>query len=98
MVVHAAAHAERRITRALLAEGADRPATAQPLDVSFVRRRALRRLVHSGVVREAEPGRYWLDGAAYDAWRAARLSRVLWMLLVVGVLLAVGIVLGMIRQ
>jgi hypothetical protein len=98
MVVHAAAHAERRITRALLAEGADGPATAQPLEVSFVRRRALKRLVRHGVVREAEPGRYWLDGAAYDAWRAARLSRVLWMLMVVGVLLAVGIVLGMIGQ
>ena len=98
MVANAAAHAERRITRTLLAEGADGPATAQPLDVSFVRRRALRRLVGAGVVREAEPGRYWLDGAAYEAWRAARLSRVLWMLMVVGVLLAVGIVIGLIQQ
>jgi hypothetical protein len=98
MAVPVAAKAARHITRTLIAEGADRPATAQPLDVSFARKRALQRLVRNGVVRETEPGRYWLDGAAYDAWRAARLNRVLWMLMVVGVMLVVGIVLGMVRK
>jgi hypothetical protein len=98
MVVHAAAHAERRITRALLAEGADGPATAQPLEVSFVRRRALKRLVRHGVVHEAEPGRYWIDSAAYESWRAARLNRVLWMLMIVGVAMVVLAVLGFFRR
>ncbi|HET7229512.1 MAG TPA: hypothetical protein VFJ16_05885 [Longimicrobium sp.] len=99
MAVPAAAKAARKITRGLMAAGADRPATAQPLDgLSFVRGRALRRLLRAGVVREAEGGRYWLDGAAYEAWHARRMHRAMWMLLFMGVLFAVLVVLGIVTK
>ncbi|HEU4561595.1 MAG TPA: hypothetical protein VFS20_27465 [Longimicrobium sp.] len=71
--------------------------TAQPLDgLSLPRRRALQRLLRQGVVREAD-GRYWPDGAAYAHWSAARLRRVLWILLVVAVAMVVLTVLGFFR-
>jgi hypothetical protein len=97
MAVPVAAKAARSVTRALLAAGADRPETAQPLeDLSFPRRRALQRLLRQGVVREAG-GRYWLDGAAYARWSAARLRRVLSILLVVAVAMVALAVLGFFR-
>ena len=99
MAVPVAAKAARSVTRALLASGADRPETAQPLDaLSFPRRRALERLLRAGVVREADGGRYWLDGAAYERWRAARLGRVMWVLLVVAAAMVALAVLGIFRQ
>lgn len=98
MAVPVTAKAARRITRELMASGADGPATAQPLDrLSFARRRALERLLRAGVVRDAGGGRYWLDGATYEQWHAARINRVLWVLMFMGVLFAVLIVLRIIR-
>ena len=99
MAVPAAAKAVRRITRGLVAAGADGPMTAQPLDgLAFAGRRALARLLRAGVVRDAGGGRYWLDGAAYERWHAARLNRVLWVLMVMGVLFAVLVVLGIVTR
>jgi len=96
MAVPVSAKAEHRVTRELIAAGADGPMTAQPLDgLSFARGRALHRLVRAGVVREAQGGRYWLDGAAYERWRAARVQRVMWVLVMMGVLFVVLIVLRM---
>jgi hypothetical protein len=99
MAVPVAVKAARNVTRALLAAGADRPETAQRLEgLSFPRRRALQRLVRDGVVREAGDGRYWLDGAAFDRWRATRLQRVMWVLLVVAAAMVALAVLEIVRQ
>ena len=90
MAVPVSAKAARRITRELISAGADGPLTAQPLDrLSLARERALRRLVRAGVVREAQGGRYWLDGAAYERWHATRMRRVMWVLVLMGVLFVV---------
>jgi hypothetical protein len=99
MAVPVAIKAERHVTRALMDAGAIAPGSAQALDnLSFVRRRALGRLVSDGIVREAALGRYWLDLAAHEKWRAARLNRMLWVMMFMGVLLAILIVLGIIRK
>ena len=98
MAVPVAAKAARSVTRSLLAAGADRCETAQPLgDLSLPRRRALQRLLRQGVVREAG-GRYWLDGAAYERWRAARLQRVMWILLLVAAAMVALAILGIFRR
>jgi hypothetical protein len=99
MAVPVSVKAARSVTRALLAAGADRPETAQPLDgLSLPRRRALQRLLRDGVVRQAGDGRYWLDGAAFERWRAARLQRVMWVLLVVAAAMVALAVLGIFRR
>jgi len=94
MAVPVSAEAAGMITRELMSSGADGPMTARPLDrLSFARQRALRRLLRAGVVREAQGGRYWLDIATYEAWRARRMQRGMWVLLLMGVLFAVLVVL-----
>jgi hypothetical protein len=99
MAVPVAVKAARSVTRALLAAGADRPETARPLEgLSFPRRRALQRLLRESVVHEAGEGRYWLDGAAFERWRATRLQRVMWVLLVVAAAMVALAVLGIFRS
>lgn len=73
MAVPPIIHAERRVVRALRNAGAERSDAAQPLDASRpIDRRALARLAAAGAVRENGPERYWLDSAAYGAYRARR--------------------------
>lgn len=86
MAVPPIVHAEHRVARELRDAGATSPDTAQPVTTSHpLDGRALDRLLGAGAVREAGPGRYWLDVAGYGAYRGARRKRAL-------VVLAVGLV------
>ena len=85
--IHAA---ERRIVRRLRAEGAVSPGAAEPLEGLWgLQRRRLPRMIARGIVREASPGRYYLDE---DAWDAYRSQQVRIALVLAGVLLLVGLV------
>lgn len=65
--------AERRLMRRLRAAGARSAATAQPLpELRMIEARRLEHLKDAGAIREAEPGRYWVDDEAYAAYRGDR--------------------------
>lgn len=59
--------AKQRVTERLLAEGATTPERAQPLSEDDLRLAG--DLVRDGVLREAAPGSYYVDEAAFAAWR-----------------------------
>ena len=97
MAVPPIIHAERRLARVLRNAGAVAPASArQLLDLRAIDQRALSRLVAAGCVGEAAPGRYWLDEERYGAHRGRRRVRALAIvaavLVVFGVLLALGVI------
>jgi hypothetical protein len=99
MAVPVAVKAERGITRGLISAEAFGPERAQRLDdLSFPRRRALERLLRQGVVREVEPGIYWLDPAAYAYQRAVRRNRIRWIMLLMIALVTVLVMLGIVRM
>lgn len=66
IAVIAAMAAKRKAAERLLAEGATTPERAQPLSQSDLR--LVDGLVSDGVLREAAPGRYYVDEAAFAAW------------------------------
>ncbi|QEH36576.1 hypothetical protein OJF2_51600 [Aquisphaera giovannonii] len=71
-VVAAARRAERRLVEYLREAGAMSPASASPIpDQSWMGSKALRRMLAAGALREADAG-YYLDEAAYSAYRTAR--------------------------
>lgn len=91
--------AARRITNQLIAAGALAPERAQPIDVPFPGRRlAIDRLLHAGVLNEAGSERYWIDALALERWHAARLRRVLAVMLVLGLLFALLALGGIFRR
>src|SRR5436190_591624 len=97
MAVPAIVVAERRVVRALRYSGATTSAAASPLEnLRWMEERALRRLVGSGSIREAEPGRYYVDESTYAAFRGHRRMRALVtlaaLIVILGVLLALGVV------
>ncbi len=68
----AARRAERRLVEHLRDAGAVNPSSSKPIpDQNWIGRSVFRRLTASGAVREAGGG-YYLDEAAYDAFRARR--------------------------
>lgn len=68
----AARRAERRLVEHLRGARAVDPATASPIpEQNWMGGRAVRRLVAAGALREAGAG-YYLDEAAYEAYRARR--------------------------
>ena len=82
--------AERRIVRRLREEGAVSPGAAEPLDeLRGLQRRRLPRMIARGIVREASPGRYYLDEDAWDSYRSQQLRLAL---ALAGVMLLVGLV------
>lgn len=58
--------AKRKVAERLLAEGATTPERARPLSESDFELAG--DLVSEGVLREAAPGRYYVDEAAFAAW------------------------------
>ena len=67
------AAAERRLVRRLRRAGASSPGSAQPLlELRRLQTRQLERLTDVGAIREAAPGRYYVDDEAYAAYRGDR--------------------------
>lgn len=81
----------RRVLETLILQGATRPSTAKPLTgLKKLEQRQLQRLLRQGVVREAEPGTFYVEEAIRTADREIRrLSLILVLLLLwVGFLLS----------
>jgi hypothetical protein len=82
--------AERRVTNRLLEANAVWPGSGQPLEPArAIERRALQRLVASGVIREEGQGHYYLYAPAYAAHLEGRRKRTL--LAMIFILIAVGL-------
>ncbi len=74
--------AERRVCERLLRANAVWPGSGRQLDnLRAGERRALRRLVESGVIRDEGEGRFYLYAPAYVALRSHRRQRILLVLL-----------------
>lgn len=70
--------AEHRLVRRLHEAGALSPETAATLpELRWMEQRRLDRLLSLGVIREASPGRFYLDPDALAEYRGARQRRVL---------------------
>ena len=69
--------AERRVVTRLMLANAVSADTATPLDgLRWVQARRLAKLVEAGVVRESQPGRYYLEIPALAERMTARRQRV----------------------
>lgn len=72
------AASQKRVVRQLREAGATSPERAVPFEAQRqIDSRQMRHLVSHGVVREAGPGFYWVDEAAWDALRRRRFGMVL---------------------
>jgi hypothetical protein len=87
----AALFAERRIIQRLLRSNAVDQAVAQPLaDLQSAESTRLSYLIGRGVIREAPPGRYYLDAPALgEYWFGIRRKRALILLAIVVAAVAV---------
>ena len=82
--------AERRVVRRLREAGALRPGAADRLEgLRGLQQRRLAHLVTRGIVRETEPGLYYLDEDAWDAYVSAKRRLAFIMLAIVA---AVGLI------
>jgi hypothetical protein len=98
MAVPPIVHAEHTLARALQRAGATSADTAQPLhELRPIEERALGRLVAAGAIRDAGPGRFWLDESAYGAVRGGRRRRALLLIALVILILAALVALGIVR-
>jgi hypothetical protein len=99
MAVPAIIHAEYHVVREMREAGAVDPAAARPLvDLRRLDRRAAERLLARGVLREAQPGMYWLDEAAYGTYRGARRQRAILVLIAMGIVLLALMALGLVKM
>lgn len=90
----AVARARRDIQHHFFSEDAVRPERAVPFEPDrMIERRQFERMLARGVIREAQPGSYWLDVVAYDADLQQRYRRIRFAL--IGVVLAFLIWLGL---
>ena len=90
----AMAKRERKVVEDFRAAGATSPETAQSYTVTgFGATLAIRRLHNHAVIREAAPGRYYLDE---EVWRAVRRTRMRIVMILMVLLAAVlaGMLLG----
>jgi hypothetical protein len=97
----AAAAAMRRKEQEVIddfrAAGAISPETAQSYsDVGFTQSRAINRLRNRAVIREAEPGKFYLDEEVWAAVRRTR-RRLLTVLIAILVVMLAGIFFGIIK-
>jgi hypothetical protein len=91
-------HAERRVAHTLRDAGAADAASARQLfDLNGLEERALERLIGAGAIVREGPDRYFLNPAAWTAYRARRGKRVLTALALVLVVAGVLLFLGMVR-
>ena len=89
---------EEKVLDQFRVAGATSPATAKTEgDLGVTDSRALNRLRRQAIIREAAPGRLYLDEEVLKAVRRRRL-RLVWMLLVIVLLVLAAIELGIIRQ
>ena len=85
-IAAAVRRAERKLIEHLRGAGALDPARTSPLpQLRRIEETRLRRLMGSGAIRETEPGRYYLDEAAYTAYRGRRKVFVATLLVTVGI-------------
>ena len=81
----------RRIFQTLLDASATSPDRARPLDdLPWLSRRQVKYMVAQGAVKEAAPGRYYLDERTYAVWLARTQSQVIFMVAVMA-LVALGV-------
>lgn len=93
MAVPPILHAEHRVVRGLLRAGATAPGAARPVaEGRAIDGRALRRLLDAGAVREVGEGGFYVDEAAYGAYRGERRKRAL---IAISVVLFVAAVLAL---
>jgi hypothetical protein len=89
---------EEEVIRDLRAAGATSPAAARTVgDLGLEDSRAINRLRNQAIVREAAPGKLYLDEEVLSATRRRRF-RILWMLIVILVLVLVAMRLGLITS
>lgn len=91
-------HAEHRVARRLRGAGATQLGAAQPVpEGRAIDGRALDRLITAGAVRDAGGGRFYLDEAAYQAYRGERRKRAMIALAAIGLVFLVLVLTGVIR-
>ena len=87
----AVAHARREIQHHFFSEDAVRPDRAVAFEArNGIEQRQFDRYRSAGVIREAQPGLYWLDVVAYDIDLRQRFGRVRLALLTLVLALAIG--------
>ena len=85
------AAARKRVLAALRSASATSPSLAHRLDdLDRMASRQLQHLVKQGVVKEVDPGRYYLDESAHADWQARMRKRALVTMIVITI---VGLVL-----
>jgi hypothetical protein len=88
----AVAKARRDIQHHFFSHDAVRPDRAVAFEApSRLQQRQFERMRARGIIREAEPGLYWMDVVAYDVDQRQRFARVRIILLVMVVVLAIGL-------
>ena len=88
----AIAKARRDIQHHFFSHDAVQPDRAVAFDADrMIEQRQFERMRSRGIIREAEPGRYWLDVVAYDIDLRQRHATVRIVLLVMVVALAIGL-------
>ena len=91
-IAAAVARARRDIQHHFFSHDAVRPDRAVAFEpYSRIQERQFGRRRSRGIIREAQPGLYWLDVVAYDIDLRQRFSRVRLLLLVIVVALAIGL-------
>jgi hypothetical protein len=70
--VVALSKAERRLVEGLRRAGAVNAGAARPLDARGLQVSRLEKLVEAGVIREAQPGVYYVDEIAYERYRQGK--------------------------
>jgi hypothetical protein len=89
---------EQEVVDDFRAAGAISPATAQPYEaLGLGDSLAIKRLRNRAVIREASPGRWYLDEEVWNAVRGMR-RRFATVLLSIIALLCVGVILGIIQR
>ncbi len=91
-VAAAVARARRDIQHHFFSHDAVRPDRAVAFEpYSRIQERQFERMRSRGIIREAQPGLFWLDVVAYDIDLRQRFSRVRMLLLALVVGLAIGL-------
>ena len=84
VAVNAGAIAERRVIMRLMRANAMSVEHSQPLDdLNWMQARRLQRLLNAGVVRQSQPGRYYLDAPSLADRLTSRRQRLAVLLFIV---------------
>jgi hypothetical protein len=91
-VAAAVAKARRDIQHHFFSHDAVRADRAVPFEPhSMIQQRQFERMQSRGIIREAQPGTYWMDVVAYDIDLRQRFARVRLLLLILILGLAIGL-------